>query len=105
MSRPDLSGRVPLKFPTPWRAAIGAHWLYVLYDADGAACYVGHTNDLRKRLKVHARDKDFVRWTASWDHECTSSRPSGHCAPVLRREGQLIASLKPYLNRPEVWRP
>jgi hypothetical protein len=40
------------------------HFVYILWDADGACCYVGETKSLRSRLIQHGRNKAFTSWTA-----------------------------------------
>lgn len=69
----------------------GTNVVYVLYGTDNEPCYVGSTNNLRVRLKAHARDgKDFVRWQA---YRC---RDREHAYEL---EDRLLREHKPYLNR------
>lgn len=65
--------------------------VYVLFDANNDPCYVGSTNQLRIRLKAHARDgKRFSKWQAR-------SCPDRDAAYALEREW--LARYMPYLNR------
>lgn len=65
--------------------------VYVLFDAFNEPCYVGSTQDLRKRLQAHARDgKEFTRWMA---HPCANRKAA------YELETKLLGEYKPYLNK------
>jgi hypothetical protein len=42
----------------------GTPVVYVLYDAAGEPIYLGSSKNLRNRLKVHSRERDFAAWIA-----------------------------------------
>jgi hypothetical protein len=65
--------------------------VYVLFDEANEPCYVGSTNQLRPRLRRHAKDgKHFVRWQA---HPCDDRE---HAYQI---EDRLLRQHMPYLNR------
>lgn len=69
----------------------GISVVYVLFDERNGPCYVGSTDNLRQRIKAHARDgKRFVRWQA---HRCQDREHA------YQLEEQLLQQNMPYLNR------
>lgn len=79
--------------------AYGTCVVYVLYDAANEPCYVGSTQDLSARLKVHHKDrKPLARWTA---FACADREAA------YQLEERLLAEFQPYLNkrRGRLWAP
>lgn len=84
------SGAIPLTggYPVPRR---GVSVVYVLFDMNNRPCYVGSTDDFKRRLKQHCREKaDLARWMA---YVC----PTRDDAYQL--EVKLLNEHKPYMNK------
>lgn len=85
-------------FVGPWplspedpRPRTGDSVVYVLFDSDAVACYVGSTQSFKPRLATHLREgKPFVSWQA---YVCRDRE----AAYVL--EEQMLREHMPYLNR------
>jgi putative endonuclease len=68
LRRPRLfSGRLEGRLPgtaVPAKRILMSFWVYLLRCADGSY-YVGHTDDLEKRIAEHQRG-DMAGYTATW---------------------------------------
>lgn len=108
------TGRVPVVAPVPgqhkpngpYGSWVGPHpsdpawehcplpprWafiVYILFDAADCPCYIGSTDNLRRRLGEHVKVKEFATWQAV---ESTGFRA------MLTLERHLIREHRPYLN-------
>jgi predicted GIY-YIG superfamily endonuclease len=90
-----------------FHAAPGSPGVYLMRDASKAVLYVGKARNLRKRLcsyrvanpdRMRKRHLRLLRQVASIDLEICSSDEA-----ALKREADLIVSLKPRFNRAGTW--
>ena len=79
---------VPSDSPAPMS---GASVVYVLFDDDNEACYVGSTKHFRARMRQHhGAGRRFASWAA---YPC---RDREH---AYQREGQMLRDVMPYGNK------
>lgn len=72
---------------------LGGDYVYLLIDPCERACYVGVTNNLRRRLATHAKTKAFGGWMARTvlDRLSEEQRTADVAMPYLNVHGQIIS--------------
>lgn len=75
------------------------HWLYILRSNSTGKCYIGYTNNLRKRLTSHTSDKNLATknrgpWKLIYLEGFVSELDALDREKKLKQFGQSYARLK-----------